>query len=383
MQMSTRVLIHAVWILAANPALVWCGLGPASINIFALQQQADAIVVARVQDRSLGTPAVPSVGLQMVQTIKGRVPSDITASLAPSPVMSVHAASPNDLAAPAGWRGRIGLWFLRESNGNYQVLPLATGNYTWTDAFLPLPAEGIPDPLTLIPGLAQSNAPPVERLLLSALVSWYQSLPDPTFIDDDRLLSSLYGANPGDALAVANSLRGSLRESHRVVGLQAAVSLGSDDALSALAAEAAALRWHRKFPAIADALRSMYRPDGEKSILALHRLVASHSDLPGLDAAAGVALKKIGTKAVLPAMVELLDSRDPEAQLRAIAFLADFAMFSDAAGNLPGPGVEGPFAAATAAYNPSRGATLTAEEYVKVWKAWWADNKATLGFTGQ
>ncbi|HSW49781.1 MAG TPA: hypothetical protein VLH09_06370, partial [Bryobacteraceae bacterium] len=99
-------------------------------------------------------------------------------------------------------------------------------------------------------------------------------------------------------------------------------------------------------------------------------------------------LRKIGTRAIVPAMVEFLDSQDPTAQLHAARFLSDYALFADAKGKVPvlEPGrgrTFGPWRTeAVHEYTPSRDSTKTPQEYAGFWKSWWAENKAKLGFTG-
>lgn len=383
MRVAGRTLLQIMLGCAFIQGLAWGELGPASISLFALRQQADAVVVATLEGGRAQSSSRASAQLRIAQIIKGQLPAaTLTVGFVASPLMSRWASSPERIAPPQEFVGKTGLWFLKETDGSYEILPLASGNYNWSHAFLPLAAPGIPAPAASIPGLGKSGTDLVDQLLLSALVSWYQSLPTPTFMDDDRLLCTLYGGSSQDALAAASALMASSARSQHVVGLVAAIGLDSDIAISQLAREVEALQSDRKFPEIAETLRVKYRPHGEASIAVLRQIVALHSTAPGLDAAVAVALKRISTKAVLPVMVELLDSRHTEAQLRAAAFLGDFTMFCDASGALPGVPIKGPFAAETAAYHLSRGAaTMPAAELVSFWKSWWAQNREKLGFT--
>ena len=101
----------------------------------------------------------------------------------------------------------------------------------------------------------------------------------------------------------------------------------------------------------------------------------------GVDVAAAAALAKIRTKEVLPAMAELLDSKDPQAQLRAASFFGLFTLFADKHGNMPEGGPRGPFCTPqTRAYMPRRDSTLTPAEYAEFWKGWWSDNQGALDF---
>jgi hypothetical protein len=122
-----------------------------------------------------------------------------------------------------------------------------------------------------------------------------------------------------------------------------------------------------------DAIGLYFRPHGTDAVRPLERIAALRLDAAGLDAAVGKALQKIGSKDVLPAMALLLDSRDPEAQLRAAAFFAYFAKFGgNPAGAFDSPAVDRQM--------PGKNSTETPAEYAQFWKAWWTGNKESLGF---
>jgi hypothetical protein len=101
--------------------------------------------------------------------------------------------------------------------------------------------------------------------------------------------------------------------------LTAAIRLGSLDALSTVAQRTEELRSNPKWLRITDAIHNYFKPEGA-AIAPLQQIAALRSDIPGLDAAAGSALQKVGTKDVLPAMALMLDTHDPQAQLTAAAF---------------------------------------------------------------
>jgi hypothetical protein len=79
---------------------------------------------------------------------------------------------------------------------------------------------------------------------------------------------------------------------------------------------------------------------------ALQRLIALHAGVPGLDVATAAALRKIGTKAVAPAMAQLLESGDPQAQLAAASFFGTYSLLADANGDFPDSGPVGTFTTA-------------------------------------
>jgi hypothetical protein len=81
-------------------------------------------------------------------------------------------------------------------------------------------------------------------------------------------------------------------------------------------------------------------------------------------------------------MLMLLDSKDPDTQLRAARFLGYFTLFADENGSLPGTGVKGPLATAdTQQFTPTKGSAITAAQYAQFWKVWWSQNYAKLGFS--
>jgi len=85
---------------------------------------------------------------------------------------------------------------------------------------------------------------------------------------------------------------------------------------------------------------------------------------------------------MLPILVELLDSRDSQAQLGAASLLGQFASMANSNGEIiQGVGSTHPFRSdETLRYLPRKDSTITVAEYVSFWKGWWAQNQAKLGF---
>ncbi|HEX5432058.1 MAG TPA: hypothetical protein VFW83_08835 [Bryobacteraceae bacterium] len=145
------------------------------------------------------------------------------------------------------------------------------------------------------------------------------------------------------------------------------------------------MRSSPKFFYICRAIGLYYKPHNESSISVLKQLVDLHSSAPGLDDAVASALRKIGTKDIVPVVAELLDSQDPQAQLRAASFFGFYSLFADAKGDVvQGNLVKGPFATAdTRQYTPRSGSSLTPSQYASFWKTWWLQNSSRLGFAAQ
>ncbi len=387
MRSMNRGLLRLAGLCLVLQGSLWAGLsGPLSVRT--VGDHADLIVVASIEDVASATRSAVDIRLRIARTIKGETPpSVLTVELKPSPMMSINAQRPEDVL-PGSMVDTAGIWFLQRQGAGFRVLPLATGDFVDDEVFLRLRSPQIPEPAAVIPDLPAAGDP-VHQRVLAALVDMYLSTPEPAGTLRDMVAASLGKEWLQDSLAAARVLLRSASAHHQVLGLLTMLRLGSDDALPLLAERAAALRSHRMFPAITFALGTEYRPNGESSIAPLLQLTSMHLGATDFDAAVASALRKIGTKAIVPAMIEFLDSQDPTAQLHAARFLSDYALFADAHGNVPvlkpGQGrTFGPWRTeAVHEYTPIRDSTKTPQEYAAFWKGWWAENRAKLGFAGR
>ena len=342
--------------------------------IYDLARQSDAIVVATLKGATL-QGGILKTQLQVSQIIKGELPSTTTfVDVVPSTSM---AANP---AVPAALVGRTGLWFLKRTNGGWRVLPRLTGEYaSWDGYSLPLPDSSPISPSLLSPGVPD-HGNSCDRFVLAAMLRWYTSLLHPERLDDGDVVD-LAKWNRADALTFINALEASPKQNVQVLALAASIRLGADDALAALARKAVSFRGNPKFYEVTYALNNFYQPNGESSIAPLQALIGARLNVPGLDLAAGTALYRIRTKNVLPAMALLLDSPDPNAQLRAVSFFVLFTVFGQADGSMPQTGPVGPFWTSDAqAHQAGSNSRFKAPELVSFWKSWWAIHKAQLGF---
>jgi hypothetical protein len=355
-----------------------------------LGNQADAIVLAKLQSMAADGNGGIDVRLQPTVTIKGGLPTlTISAQLPPSALMAQNRSRP--IQGPVG---ASGLWFLKEvSSGSYTVIPLLQGIYTENDSFLPVPEWWTPpEPSSL------------NSKLYSALMAWYNSLSTASIKEDFAFLANFEPHNaPSEALAAAQQLMQSAAPERRAIGLAAAIQLGSDDALLRLAGEIGTVRLSPKFIRIAAALQDSYQPRGTTSTQALLQLVSLHSDAPGLDLGIVRALGRFGqtsytppggagpavqaglgtpTKQTLPLIVAMLDSSDPKAQFAAASLIAQFAILANPDGEIiQGVSSTHPFQSGdTLRYQPKANSDISVAEYVSFWKSWWAQNRAKLGF---
>ena len=316
------------------------------------------------------------VQLNIVKVLQGQSTSlSLTAQLAPSTIRG----SGSMLSQAA--IGTTGIWFLKINASGYEVLPLFDGPYNRNDIFIPVTGS---------PQIAAGGT--LDQQLLAYQILAYCLLPNANSRDDSRIMASLISADPQDSVsAVAPLVSSPILEQH-LVGLAVEIRLGSPDAISQLADELETLRGSPRFFLIIEGTESFPPQQTTSAVVAFQRLIALHSDVPELDLAASTSLLRIAkwaeakptglpVQAVLPAMVSLLDSKDPNAQLRAAGFLGYFALFADAAGNIPGTGIAGPFGTAdTRQFTPRQEATTTPAQYAQFWKVWWSQNYAKLGF---
>lgn len=146
--------------------------------------------------------------------------------------------------------------------------------------------------------------------------------------------------------------------------------------------ELSVLRSNPRFGLILGAI-GMY-PKDTSWIPLLQRLARLHTDGPGVDLAVAGALRKIGTKAVLPAMADLLDSKDPAAKLAAASFFGVFTLLADAQGEIRDSAPIGPYATEqTRAFTPKAGTSIAASDYARWWKIWWSANHDRLALPAE
>lgn len=359
-----RALIVVAFVLAGSMA------SRAATSLTALGKSSSIVAVGTLTAFEDEPNGQFTLTLSVASVLKGPAgTTTVVAELAPK------EGSQGPYAIPASTRsslvGQTGLWFLSESANGYQVIPTQEGRSFPEEIFLPLR------------GSRATAVPPgtLDQQLLQYLVGWYQSLPNPTVRDDMRCLDGLQsGSTREDALAAADSLIHSVVVSSQVVGLTAAISLGSDDAVAALSASLKEIGSSPKFYLVTGALSALYQPHGAASIPVLKGIIDQHSAAPGINAAAGAALAKIAVKQTLPAMAELLNSAGPTAQLRAASFFGLFTLFADSQGRVSGGGPMGPFATDdTRRYMPSQDSGITPQQYALFWQNWWESNRARLG----
>jgi hypothetical protein len=354
----------------AAALLIFAGplVSQAATSITALGQSSSVVMIGALAGLENGPAAGQfTLTLSVATVLKGQIgASTVVAALVPTDAYVLPSV------IPSSQLGQAGIWFLSQTAAGYQVVPTQAGQFLPDELFLPL-----------TPSLAAATfSGSIEQQLLQYVIGWYQSLPSPTVRDDMKCLAALQSEStvPQDALAAANLLIGSPAVNAQVVGLSAAIGLGSDNAVAALSALLGAVGSSPKLYLVTSALAIGYQPHGAASVPVLKQIIDQHSAVPGIDAAAGAALSKIVVKQALPVMAELLNSSDPAAQLRAASFFGLFTLFADSSGTVSGGGPMGPFATdQTRQYTPRKNSGITPHEYSAFWQQWWAQNHNVFG----
>jgi hypothetical protein len=360
------IIVRSIAVLMVSAAHVYAGLTGGPLSVAALRQQSDLIVVATIESIA-GSPQGDVVQLRAIRAIEGTLASNQVTVVVPRPGDAIPKAG----LLPLDWVSRTGLWFLKTGSPFYEVNTLVGGGYNATDAFLPVTPAALEPPAT---GTAAQQ-------LLWFQTQWYLSLPKPGNGDDLRVLLSLGTADSADSLAAARLLIASGSPDHVAIGIEVAFRCDSTDAFSLLAANLDLLQRSPKLPRVLGDLPLARRPASEADLPPILSIQARHLTTPGLDSALAGALAHIGTRDAVAALAQLLDSPDPQAQLRAASFFADYALFADAAGNRSTTQVAGPFdSVEVRAYAPRQGSGISPVEYAQFWKGWWTANRTALGF---
>jgi len=259
----------------------------------------------------------------------------------------------------------------------YTILPRDRLSYQARDLLLPLV-----EPEGLTPPSGTLN-----EQLLAYLVRWYLSVPNPTPQEQRDFHYGVWSwfnpsSEPREVIAAVAPLIASRSLTHHVSGLAAALNEGSVEALNTVLDELPTLRTNPRYTMLTDAIGM---PRGKQDVTwfpVLRRLIAMHTDAPGLDNAAYGALAVIHeqSKDALPLIVQLLDSKDPNLPKTIAAYLGYYTMFLGPNGEKRDSGVLGPFSTPETRSFTGKGSSLTSAQAAEFWKAWWAENHGKIGY---
>jgi len=367
-----RHTFRVIVLLSLIPGLTWAS-GDKPASLVGLASEADVVAVGIV--KQVGTEQDQQIELQLTNVLQGTPGSlDIVVNLAHSSG-GMFAGG----VLPSTATGQKGVWFLKASSAGYQVMPIFENPVRAREVFIPISDSA------LQPGDSLGSQ------LLQYEVAAYRALSNPSVRDVSQLSAAILEAAPKDAAMAAASLQGSVSLDQHTMGLAISISLGSPAAVMQAVDEWDTIQASSRFGTLMTAIEGFPAVRSIEAIAAFERLIGLHSDIAGFDRAVSTAFLDIGrattaadsplpTKAVLPGVVALLDSKDSDTQIRAASFLAFFTLFADANGDMPHTGVAGPLATeATRQFTPSNAAPMAATQYTAFWKAWWAQNRAKFG----
>ena len=347
--------------LAASVSPAW---SQRDTGITALGHNADIVAFATAEKATQTPGAVApdvtlTIQLRVTQALKGQpAMPDMLASVAERCGNGGSGRRPLCVRQTQDIAGLTGIWFLKSTDTGYQIQPRNPAAGSADELFLPL--TGPPDPVPAPDKL--------DEALLKYLVRWFQALVGPEPRLDERLFAGFqpWGTVPPSeqqTLTAVAPLIDSPYPGQHAAGLVVALRAGSADAMAQVVNELSALRSNPRFFEIVSAVGENKDPSW---IAPFRQLIALHADVPGLDAAAAGSLYRIGPQETLPLVAELLNSKDPGAQMIAVKTLAIWIP----AGTLD-----------NAKYYPGMKAdpSPTTPEFVAYWKTWWSQNRAHLG----
>lgn len=373
------ILALTMPLLAAVPT---AKAGPVAMQPVAfLTGSADAIVLGSAAG-TLQFQAPGAFSLQVLRVVKG------PASIAGTTILVQWAPpSPGIVWPGAGFPATgAGIWFLKGAAGGWSFLPVAQGSVTFDMTYFPAP-------MTSLPGAyAYSATAPVQDKLASelaaAIEAWDGSFKlqfDDLFSGDLEDLKSPVIHTLDERLAASSSVR------QQILGLDGLIIGGDASALAkAVASDASFSKYGLERGMLLHAIRELFRSTDPAAIATLGQTAQSTSAALDLRRVAAHALAAIHTSATLPYLATLLDSPDAILRVEGIGGIGAFA------NSLP---TQTPANTASLGYLqfPAKGVYKTEDTmahfamgpkaiesnesfYLSFWKAWWQQNRASLGF---
>ncbi len=342
---------------------IFCLNAQESPPIGTLGEHADSVFFATIDEilQPGGTVSSElSLGLHVTRALKGPALSEA--------IVNIKAQAPRGLGPISisnEWVGKSGIWFIRKERDQLMILPRNRIRYQSRDLFLPVPDISPPDGT-------------LEQQLVIYQVRWYESLQQPGMDDDLTFLTAFYRVKPEEVPIYVKPLIDSRFPAQHAIGLTASLRYGSTDALNMFIDDIPSLPKDRRFGDILMAI-GVFPHNNPEWIEPLQRMIALHRNVPGVEAAASGALMKLGSRDMLPTVIAMLDSNDPNVVLGAARYLANFARFADKNGNIQDSGSNGPlFTQDTDTYRPLINPRFPVDEYRNFWKTWWTQNKARI-----
>jgi hypothetical protein len=362
-------------LLAASPG--FCG-AVGFMSLGALLNQADAVVVATVRDGSAAAQLL-SLDLTVTRTLKGSasVGSSIPATLSSSNVINPGGGDGlvrlNGAILANELVGKTGLWFLQQSGSGWVVLPLATGDISSADLYVPLPPGNLP------PAFAYAASATPKTKLIQEIGAAAADPTTETAISRLEISRDLAGLGP-DLQQLLTQLASSPQMGTRAMGLAGEIRLGSPNALNAIVSSNLGTFPPNAQSQLANAVCE-YRNTDVNGVATLGALVGrQYAD--SMRACATYALREIHSREALPFLEKLLGDTSAAIRYDATIGIAQFAMGfpvasfggkATAMANFTGPNVTNEMTE----HYPAQGLFATNEqEYISYWKIWLAAHPA-------
>lgn len=346
-----------------------------------LTQSADAIAVGSASG-SLQLQAPGVFSLDVVRLVKG------PASLAGTTIL-VHWTPPLPGVVEPGASfpaNGAGIWFLKSAEGGWSLLPVVEGSTTFGMTHFPAPVSSLPAAYAY--PVSASLPDKLASELAVAIEAW-----------DGSYIHAFYGLFSGDLDQLASpavhtlyerlSASSSVRQ--RILGLTGLIIDGDASALArAVSHDASFSEYGLERGRLLLAIRELFRSAAPEAIATLGQTATSASAAPDLRTVAAHALAAIHNAATLPYLATLFDDPDLGLRMEAIGGMSAFANglpTQTAAGTASLAYLQvpsgAPFKTADTMSHLAIGAkAIGANEgsYLSFWRAWWQENRASLGY---
>ena len=369
--MRTLFTVPLAFFLITQPA--FCGPG-GYMPLSATLGKADTVVVATVRS-AITAGNTLTLDLIVIRVLKGptTMGSSIQATLSSGNVSTSSGGGlrmNGEVSANAAL-GKTGLWFLEQTGSAWTIIPLANGDISTEDIYLPVPPGRLPSSVTY-----DATADPKKKLVQEIAVAAQDPM---TAVAISRLEAMRVFVDLGsdELQPVFIQLASSPQMATRAMALAGQIRLGTPSALNTVVSSNL-----EAFSADAQSQLTAavceYRNTDVSGLAALGALLGSQYSDKMRDCAVH-ALREIHSRETLPFLEKLLEDNSPQIRYDAVIGIAQFAIGFPVArmedkkaaisGFTPGPN----FTSDMYPHYPAQGLFLSNEqEYISYWKNWLA-----------
>jgi hypothetical protein len=344
-------------------------------SLVELEQSADLIVVGTASG-GVQSGSTLSFSLQVGRVIKG----DPTVA---GTLIAVDWASPTREGSPDLGSPEVagnGLWFLRRSSSGWGLLP-AVRPVLFSETYIPEPPGPIAITYVYSPSAAVSDKVASEiGAALEAANGGGAELAALYYLLDELhspVIQRLY-----------KRMSASASPNQKILGLSGLIRGGSAAALTAAFEAASSLNaYPLEAGVLLNAIRNEFRSTDSTSVEVLGHIAASTGSSQPLRESAARALVAIHTKQALPYLAALLDDPDPNLRSEGIGGLGSFANGLPVQTPAGVPSLaylqrpaSAPYMTKATVANFALGPAPADATRLSFWKAWWLQNRASLGY---